>query len=194
MTRPHWWRGKSLGLMPSSTTSCFNKSLSVTNHPRREWKELCRSWNSASASTCSWPQHPAKSFERAGLLECIGWVCAVLLPFSLFKLLCRVNRTHYPGSNRGDTIYGVVMPSFDDKNCWKLLLGLISLFLSGDSSQTSTKLDFKPTKDSEAKAGIVWQASHRCGWCVPRGWKWGRRWEKVCNFFHCSVMFCQSSN
>ncbi|CAK8994563.1 Glycosyltransferase-like protein LARGE2 [Durusdinium trenchii] len=29
-------------------------------------------------------------------------------------------KCHYPGSNRGDTIYGVVMPSFDDKKCWKL--------------------------------------------------------------------------
>ena len=43
-----------------------------------------------------------------------------------------VNRCHYPGSNRGDTIYGVVMPSFDDKKCWKLLLSVS--FLSSHSS------------------------------------------------------------
>ena len=32
-------------------------------------------------------------------------------------------RLHYSGSNRGDTIYGVKMPSFDSENVWKLSFG-----------------------------------------------------------------------
>ena len=29
-------------------------------------------------------------------------------------------RQHYNGTNRGDVVYGVKMPSFDDPSCWKL--------------------------------------------------------------------------
>ena len=36
---------------------------------------------------------------------------------NIFILLVRL---HFPGSNRGDCIYGAVMPSFDAETVWKL--------------------------------------------------------------------------
>lgn len=36
-------------------------------------------------------------------------------------------RLHYPGTNRGDCIYGVRMPSFDGANVWEMTLGGLSI-------------------------------------------------------------------
>ena len=45
--------------------------------------------------------------KRIGFLACVQHHC----------------RLHFKGSNRGDCIYGVPMPTYDHSNCWKMSLG-----------------------------------------------------------------------
>ena len=53
----------------------------------------------------------------------------LFLAFHFHHLIAMLVRLHYAGSNRGDCIYGVSMPSFDGDKVWKMFLDLLEVKL-----------------------------------------------------------------
>lgn len=62
-------------------------------------------------------------------------------------------RLHHDGTNRGDSIYGVAMPSFDAKHTWVLNLGVKHCFTSILNSQVVVLMALRTVKEKRELYG-----------------------------------------